>query len=53
MDIPFKPIRLEDKEIITSFTFPAIIAIVISHSRTCAVGVSYMTVNSLSWMAIY
>ena len=33
--------------------FPAIIAIVISHSRTCAVGVSYMTVNSLSWMAIY
>ena len=23
MDIPFKPIRLEDKEIITSFTFPS------------------------------
>ena len=42
MDIPFKPIRLEDKEIITSFTFP-------SDYRNC----DFSFANMCSWRFLY
>ena len=42
MDIPFKPIRLEDKEIITSFTFP-------SDYRNC----DFSFANMGSWRFLY
>lgn len=42
MDIPFKPIRLEDKEIITSFTFP-------SNYRNC----DFSFANMCSWRFLY
>ena len=42
MDIPFKPIRLKDKEIITSFTFP-------SDYRNC----DFSFANMCSWRFLY
>ncbi|WP_297904109.1 DUF2156 domain-containing protein [uncultured Parabacteroides sp.] len=42
MDIPFRPIRLEDKEIITSFTFP-------SDYRNC----DFSFANMCSWRFLY
>ena len=42
MDIPFKPIRLEDKEIIPSFTFP-------SDYHNC----DFSFANMCSWRFLY